>query len=114
MTYDETEIEYNPRIVCAANRLSTGAIIIGTRHFSVTMNQNFYGYLAAAISDDPGITEEELKDSYRRSEQGFIDQHGKFYNRYEAWKIAESNNQIIERVGGDTRNGGCLFSENLY
>ena len=48
------------------------------------------------------------------SEQGFIDSWGVFYNRQDAWKIAEENNQIIRRVGGDTKDGGTLYSENLY
>ena len=33
---------------------------------------------------------------------------------YKAWKIAEPAGQIRRRIGGDTINGGTLFSENLY
>lgn len=47
-------------------------------------------------------------------EQGFIDQLGQFHTRTEAWKIAEAAGQILYRCGGDTANGGTLYSENLY
>jgi len=46
--------------------------------------------------------------------QGFIDQRGEFLDRQEAWKVAHSAGQIIRRVGGDTKDGGTLYSENLY
>lgn len=48
--------------------------------------------------------------------QGFIDQFNNFYTRKEAWIIAETNGQIIRRVGGDMSldGEGKLFSENLY
>jgi hypothetical protein len=47
-------------------------------------------------------------------DQGFLDQHGVFLSRTEAWKVAEAAGQILRRVGGDDANGGTLFSENLY
>lgn len=96
-----------PRIICAANRIfrvNTGGvreelIVAGARHHDSVMN--------------PVLI--KLYDlGYWRSEerhQGFIDQHGKFYSREEAWVIAQANNQIVRRVGGDE---GCLYSENLY
>jgi hypothetical protein len=43
-------------------------------------------------------------------EQGFIDQHGKFYSREDAWDIAKENGQIFRDCDVD----GTLFSENLY
>lgn len=46
--------------------------------------------------------------------QGFIDQRGTFMTREEAWKVAVESGQIKRRVGGDERNGGTLYSENLY
>lgn len=42
--------------------------------------------------------------------QGFIDQYGKFYDREEAWCVAEKNGQIIRDCGCP----GELYSENLY
>lgn len=56
-------------------------------------------------------------------EQGFVDQFGKFYNRTEAWKIADKNGQILRPTGwekipnprkANVGDDGCLFSENLY
>ena len=47
-------------------------------------------------------------------EEGFVDQHGRFYDRREAYKIAAANGQIRRRVGGDATDGGTLYSENLY
>ena len=47
-------------------------------------------------------------------EEGFVDQHGRFYGRREAYRIAASNGQIRRRVGGDATDGGTLYSENLY
>lgn len=63
---------------------------------------------------------DRISESYGHShfseEQGFVDQFGKFYNRIDAWTIAETNGQIIRRVGGDVTSAGTgrLFSENLY
>lgn len=104
-----------PRIVCAANRVNISVyseelninvnediILIGIRHWDNFMHEQFNA----------------LVGSYRIHtlpiEQGFIDQYGKFHTRTEAWKIADENGQIINRCGGDTANGGTLFSENLY
>ena len=88
-----------PRIVCAANRLSNGMLIVGARHYDSVMHATIKALKAAGVNVD--------KDC----EQGFIDQFGNFYTREEAWDIALANNQIIRRVGGD----GCkLYSENLY
>jgi hypothetical protein len=42
--------------------------------------------------------------------QGFVDNKGNFLTRKEALLIAEKENQIIRRCGGDVE----LYSENLY
>jgi hypothetical protein len=85
-----------PRIVCAANRhRKSGLIVCAPRHFDATMH-------AVLL---------QLDGDWRTSEQGFVDQHGKFYTREEAWKIAEANGQLLRRFGGD---GVDLYSENLY
>jgi len=95
---------HNSRIICAANKLlyNNGkiAIIAGARHWDKLMHN-----LVDCIDKD-----------FMELEQGFIDQYGNFYDRYEAWTIAETNGQIIRRVGGDTtlEGNGRLFSENLY
>lgn len=98
-----------PRIVCAANRCEvTGRLLIGARHWDSHM-RNQYEIITNVAN---GWAENDYHIGME--DQGFIDQHGNFYTREEAWKIAEENNQIIRRVGGDTRNGGTLYSENLY
>jgi hypothetical protein len=92
------EVRGISRIVSAANRLECGLIFTGARHCDELMR-------AQAKAANKKLT---------RSEQGFVDQKGNFYSREDAWKIAIRNNQIIYRVGGDTANGGTLYSENLY
>lgn len=85
----------NPRIVCAANlHIETGTIFCGARHFDSAMRAQ----IKAAEFGWSGY------------EEGFIDQFGKFYNRQDAWKIAEANNQIIMISG----KRGTLYSEDLY
>lgn len=93
-----------PRIVCAANKylISLGdasfeIMLIGARHWDSCMRDQFKRLV--------------YKVDRETEEQGFIDQYGKFYTRQEAFVIADENNQIIRRVGGDNGN---LFSENLY
>lgn len=95
----------NTRIVCAANRYEIDGeifLIIGARHFDSLM--------IAQIQRLP--KQDKLPKSTEC--QGFIDQRGNFLTRTEAWKIAEQNGQIIRRVGGDSIDGGTLYSENLY
>lgn len=96
---------HNSRIICAANklRLENGSIIViaGARHWDKGMHQ---------------VADALFHGLERELEQGFIDQFNNFYTREEAWIIAETNGQIIRRVGGDTKLDGTgrLFSENLY
>ena len=93
------------RVVCAANRHPTsGRIILGARHWD--------GPMRAHKLDLDGVWSND--DAWHSCEQGFIDQHGQFMSREEAWKVAEEAGQIFRRCGGDTRNGGTLYSENLY
>ena len=87
-------------IVCAAikNR-ETGEIIISIRHFDKFAHQQI------ARHDD--------FESWKRAEQGFVNQRGEFLNREEALEIAKREKQIRRQVGGGENNSG-LFSENLY
>ena len=91
-----------PRIVCAAckwDAACTPSIVIpSARHFDGRMH---------ALVEALGLQS-------REETQGFIDQHGTFYNRKDAWLIAEANGQIVKRVGGDGLHRAGLFSENLY
>ncbi|MDN4573718.1 hypothetical protein DBB29_09035 [Pandoraea cepalis] len=85
------------RIVCAANRKRfTDEIVLGIRHWDAFMRRE-----VRETEGDP-------------VDQGFIDQHGNFLSRTEAWKVAEATGQIIRRCGGDKADGGTIYSENLY
>lgn len=89
-------------VVCAANKYGRGQIILGVRHYDHHMR----GTLAYSNS---------VIDKSRYNEiQGFVDNKGEFLTRTEAWKVAVNAGQIIKRVGGDTADGGTLYSENLY
>lgn len=95
-------------VVCAANIYRIGdhiiSLLVGARHFDSVMRKQLE-------TIDEEFTPEESTDW----EQGFIDQHGVFMTREEAWLVAEDAGQIKYRVGGDMHNGvGKLFSENLY
>lgn len=86
-----------PKIVAAANRSSIdGLLVISARHFDKCMRAQITAL---------GREHTEFR------EQGFIDQHCNFYTREEAYTVAEKNNQIFRRCGGDENR---LFSENLY
>lgn len=92
-----------PIIVCAANRHQfSGLIVAGARHFDPVMRAVIKA-LAHHASPD-----------WVNWDEGFIDQHGKWYTRTEAWVVAQANGQIKRRVGGDAADGGTLFSESLY
>ena len=99
------------RVVSAAMLMQDGLIVPGVRHFSPDMRavlHRIYG------------------DGYhlKVKTQGFIDTHGNFLDRQEAWKRADQNGQIelYHPTGHGRRipqpanqNGnGTLFSENLY
>lgn len=90
------------RIVCAANKLNDGTVVLGVRHFDQHMRN---------VLMEKYPNRGYLKIGY---EEGFVDRFGVFHTREEAWKIASAANQIIRRCGGDDHGDGRLFSENLY
>jgi hypothetical protein len=47
---------------------------------------------------------------FRVKDQGFIDTHGNYLNREDAWRRAKLFNQIAKEVSSP----GKLYSENLY
>ena len=104
----------NPRIVCAANRhRESGALVLGARHFDRFMGDAIDA-LCTLNAADPAVSIAQgigYAEGWVSSEQGFINQIGTFLTREEAWKIAETNGQIIHREGLPT---GKLFSEHLY
>jgi len=91
------ETKHQQRVVCAAIKTHVGQILCSPRHtdqilLNVIMSS---GYSA---------------QHFRASEQGFVDNFGKFLSRTEAWEVASNANQILYSVGAD----GTLYSENLY
>lgn len=108
-TFDLVEKKAVPRIVCAANRITIQVgeeqkqfVVAGARHHDCVMNP----IIIALVGGD--------RDKILEKEQGFIDQFGQYHTRHEAWAIAEANNQIVRRCGGDGADKFGLFSENLY
>jgi hypothetical protein len=90
------------RIVCAANRLPCGHILVGARHWDMMMHSQMDYYLEATLQDFNKPINEET---------GFIDQWGNFYDRKEAYIIAKRQGQIINSIGYETDQ---LYSEHLY
>lgn len=91
-------------VVCAAARNTyNGAIICSPRHYDSTFH--------AAIELYRETADEKSIEGWRESDEGFVDQFGKFLTRAEARKIAVATNQIRRRCGGDHEE---LYSENLY
>ena len=88
------------RIVAAANRYGT-VVIVGVRHHDMIMNDTIRRFKELGVVLDG-----------EKSEQGFVDNNGKFLTREEAWEIALVAGQILRRVGGDDR--GRLFSDNMW
>lgn len=91
------------KIICAAIKNEKGDIVIGARHYDMFMHKCIELRLLAG-------------ETWRRSEivQGFTSNRRPFLTRTEAWKVAKESGQILFTCGGDTANGGTLYSENLY
>jgi hypothetical protein len=92
------------RIVCAAIRAADGGLLLGIRHYSKDMQVQ----VASRVDGD--------KYKNRLDEdQGFVDQHGIFISRLDAYKIAKENGQLLhpERCGMGI-DGPKLYSEGLY
>ena len=92
------------RIVCAAIRASDEELLLGIRHYSPDMitqiNNRIDGH----------------KFKHRHDpDQGFIDQHGNYLTREEAYVIAKNNGQLLyPEACGNGLNGKKLYSEGLY
>lgn len=110
--FDESQLS-PPHIVCAAilykpsEGLDEPTVIAGARHFDAVMRRPerlFRGHQSLI-----GAPKVKVSDW----EQGFIDQHGRFYDRREAMQIVLKNGQPFDakRNGG---NGEELYSEGLY
>lgn len=88
-------------IICAAIKdTRTGAVFGGIRH----------GFIYSAMHD-AGIT-----PPHEKAIEGFLDEKGNFYDRYEAYDIAMTNGQMSATARQYKRDTGEkeLFSEDLY
>lgn len=109
--------DYTPWIVCAAMRMKDGLVVPGARHYSPDMRAVLRRLYPCSLWRRlllPQLFNLSFPHVREVAEQGFIDQRGQFHNRQDAWRIAVANGQVRNRVGGDTRDGGTLFSESLY
>lgn len=92
------------RVVCAAIRASDGDVLLGIRHYSRDMH--------AQIEKR---TDGERFMHRHDEDQGFVDQHGVFMSREEAYKVAFAAKQITDFAAcGVGLDGNKLYSEGLY
>jgi hypothetical protein len=90
------------RVVCAALRADDGTILTGIRHYSGDMHEQIKNRL------------DGWKFKHRHGEnQGFVDTHGNYLTRSEAYNSAEANGQIRFYLA-NARESKTLYSENLY
>ena len=89
------------RIVCAAIRGQGGGLILGIRHYDLSM----LGQLK--YRDDAWKLRHRSGD-----DQGFVDQHGVYMTREEAYRVASEAGQILYPQA--CTPAGVLFSEALY
>ena len=88
-------------IICAAIKdTRTGAVFGGIRH----------GFIYSAMHD-AGIT-----PPHEKAIEGFLDEKGNFYDRYEAYDIAMTNGKMSATARHYKMDKGEreLFSEDLY
>ena len=92
------------RVVCAAIRAADGSLCLGIRHYSLDM----------WVQIDARKDGEKFKHRHDE-DQGFVDQHGVWMSRHEAYYVATEAGQIMrgECCGHDSK-GPRLYSEGLY
>jgi hypothetical protein len=88
------------RVVCAALRAADGRLLLGIRHYSTDMHAQL------ARRDDRNRFQHLSGD-----DQGFVDQHGVYMTRREAYDVALQAGQIVNH---DACEIGRLYSEALY
>lgn len=92
------------RVVCAAIKADNGDVLIGIRHYSSDMHEQ--------INKRSDGSEFHHRQGIN---QGFVDQHGIFMTREEAYLVAFSAGQIIRPAACiEGFNGPKLYSEGLY
>ncbi len=93
----------NRIVVCAAN-MHAGVLVLAPRHFDPTMHDQISKLEEGFAPTDSSFWE-----------QGFIDQHGKFMDRKEAYQVALAAGQInLHRPKSGNPDSPILFSEDLY
>jgi hypothetical protein len=93
------------RVVCAALRAADGTLVIGIRHYSADMLAQIHNM----ASDGTKFHHRHGKD------QGFVDQHGVYMDRHEAYQVAKAANQIVYPDACTQHESGFeLYSEGLY
>ncbi len=91
------------RIVCSAVRAEDGSVLIGIRHYSADMHEQI-----AARADGEKFRHRPGRDN------GFVDQHGKFLTRAEAYQVAYYAKQIVRTTPFAFYEPPLLDSEALY
>lgn len=92
------------RVVCAAIRAADGELLLGIRHYSMDMHNQI------AARDDGHKFRRRLDD-----DQGFVDQHGVYMSRTEAFEVAQAAGQPLNLSAcGRGLSGPKLYSEGLY
>lgn len=92
------------RVVCAAIRAMDGSLLLGIRHYSQDMHAQLE------------VRHDASKFYHRHDpDQGFVDQHGVYMTREEAYKVADAAGQIkYPESCGKGLDGQKLYSEGLY
>ena len=92
------------RVVCACIRAADGELLLGIRHYSRDMRRQ--------IDSRPDGNKFKLRFG---EDQGFVDQHGKFLSRTEAYQIAVDTERLtFPEACEDGPDGPKLYSEGLY
>lgn len=93
------------RVVCAAIRAADGSVLLGIRHYSADMHRQI------ELRTDGAKFRNRLDD-----DQGFVDQHGVFMSRAEAYLVARHAGQYIDmnRCSKNVDHEWQLYSEGLY
>lgn len=92
------------RVVCAAIRAADGSVLLGIRHYSADMHAQI-----AARNDGQKFKHRHDDD------QGFVDQHGVYMTREDAYQVALAAGQLrYPDACGQGLDGPKLYSEGLY
>lgn len=92
------------RVVCAAIRASDGALLLGIRHYSADM----HAQIGARMDGQKFLRRHD-------EDQGFVDQHGEYMSREEAYIVATNAGQLrYPENCGTGLDGRKLYSEGLY